>query len=115
VRPLAAELLTHARTERELPKPGPWAPAPPCPPELAEVLGLWWLEADEIILSWRRGGLHAHMTNDRYATETGFRADGPGRYRTLSGRFQGELLVIDDGPGGAVIHWATYRLHRTFG
>ncbi|MGV9678552.1 serine hydrolase domain-containing protein [Nocardia sp. NPDC003482] len=109
---LAAEVTFDAIATQPSPSPAVWTPAPPCPPEMAELLGSWWMESDETVFTWRGDGLHAHLASDPAATDTHFAEEGPGRFRAVAGRFRGELLLVTRTEGRIELHWATYLLTR---
>ncbi|MCC3328300.1 serine hydrolase domain-containing protein [Nocardia abscessus] len=110
---LALEVLEMAAAAQQ-PKPTlTWHPAPPCPQHIQPMLGSWWSEADELVFRWERDGLHATLLSDPVAGGTRFIEEAPGRFRAAAGRLQGELLEIDQTPGGVEMRWATYPLTRT--
>jgi CubicO group peptidase (beta-lactamase class C family) len=103
-------------------EPPPWRPDADAPPEELEgVLGRWWAEGSEVVLSYREGKLRA-----KYPSVPGergvaiFEREAPDRYRVASGVERGELLrVVRDGEGNVEkLYWATYpftREPRAFG
>lgn len=110
---LALEILERA-AEVHHPTPAlPWTPAAPCPQHIQPILGSWWSEADEVVFRWERDGLHAALLSDPVAGRTHFVEEGPGRFRAVEGRLQGELLEVDRKSGGIEMRWATYPLTRT--
>jgi CubicO group peptidase (beta-lactamase class C family) len=96
------------------PMPRPWRPTEPPPPELDGVLGNWWTEGWEFVLTYREGSLRAAAAGSVREPAV-FEPVGPDRYRTVSGRERGELLEIHrDGDGRPVrLSWATYAMTRT--
>ncbi|MFF3569228.1 serine hydrolase domain-containing protein [Nocardia jiangxiensis] len=110
---LAAEVTAAAIAAQPAPPPEVWTPAPPCPPEVTELLGSWWTESDETVFTWRHDGLHAHLASDPAATDTRFVQEAPGRFRAAAGRFHGELLLATHANGNVELRWATYPLTRT--
>jgi CubicO group peptidase (beta-lactamase class C family) len=113
--------LAEKTLELAPPEPPPWLPQPAAPPELAGLLGRWWSEGSEFVFEWRDGRLQArHLAVPAYRQVSVFAADGPDRYRVVSGRERGELLrVVRDERGEvAKLYWATYPFTRspaTFG
>jgi CubicO group peptidase (beta-lactamase class C family) len=102
-------------------EPEPWEPdARPTPPEIAALLGRWWSEGEETILTYRRGRLEARRADDPPDKEPSvFVQEGPDLFRASSGRERGEALRVErDDAGEAVrLYWATYpffRAPRTF-
>ncbi|HEY0387966.1 MAG TPA: serine hydrolase domain-containing protein [Gaiellales bacterium] len=111
---LASGLLDDAR---ELVPEGheAWRPGDPPPSELAGVLGRWWSEGEEFVFSHRDGKLHARWAGSSEDSPPAvFQADGPDRYRGISGRERGELLaVLRDGSGRVrELRWAGYPFTR---
>ena len=102
----AAELMA--------PMPEPWRPADAPPQELEGVLGNWWTEGWEFVLTYRGGQLRATAVGSVRPPAV-FEPEGPDRYRTVSGRERGELLEIHrDADGRPVrLSWATYAMTRT--
>ena len=101
--------------------PEAWEPNPePAPPELASLLGRWWSEGEETILTYRRGRLEARRADDSPDKEPSvFVQEGPDVFRVESGRERGEVLRVerDDAGEPVRLYWATYpffRAPRTF-
>jgi CubicO group peptidase (beta-lactamase class C family) len=93
----------------------PWAPGAPVPPDAEGLLGRWWSEGTEFVVSWRAGSLEARIADAPSARPPAvFRPDGTDRWRTESGREQGELLRVVRDESGAVVklYWATYAFTR---
>ncbi|MGW5218760.1 serine hydrolase domain-containing protein [Nocardia sp. NPDC004085] len=110
---LALEILEMAAAAQQPTPALPWSPAAPCPQHIQPMLGSWWSEADEVVFSWERDGLHATLLSDPEAGGTHFVEEGPGRFRAVEGRLQGEVLEVDRKPNGIEMRWATYPLTRT--
>lgn len=111
---LAVQLAEKA-LELAPPEPSQWRPEPGAPPEVAGLLGHWWSEGSELVFEWRGGRLEArHLAVPEYRQLSVFAADGPDRYRVVSGRERGELLRIERDERGEVakLYWATYPLTR---
>lgn len=112
---LALQLLEDS-LDAEPPPVEPWVPGDPPPVDVRPLLGHWWTEGSELVISWH-GRLEARLVaaptwRDPAVFE---RLDGePERWRTVSGRESGELLRVVRAPDGSVItlHWATYALTR---
>ncbi|WP_157171090.1 serine hydrolase domain-containing protein [Nocardia araoensis] len=110
---LALEILEMAAAVQQPTPVLPWSPAPPCPEHIRPILGSWWSEADEVVFRWERDGLYASLLSDPVTGRTHFVEEGPGRFRAVEGRLQGELLEVDRKPSGIEMRWATYPLTRT--
>ena len=99
----------------------PWQPEAVPPPEVAELLGIWWTEGIPFVFWWEDGKLRARPTeSEKPRAVSVFEADGPDSFRVAEGRERGELLrVVRDSAGGiAKLYWATYPVTRepsTFG
>jgi CubicO group peptidase (beta-lactamase class C family) len=92
-----------------------WVPAA-IPSQLDGMLGQWWTEGSEIVLSLRGGRFRADLTEGAPGRNVSyFEADGPDRWRVVEGRERGELLRAVRGEDGAVekLYFATYPLTRT--
>jgi hypothetical protein len=93
----------------------PWQPGEAVPLELEPLLGPWWTEGHQIVLSWRRGRLEAKLLDGVPGRDTSYlEPDGPDRFRSVEGRERGELLrvVRDENGGVEKLYFATYPLRR---
>ena len=100
------------------PEPEPWRPAGEVPADLAPLLGRWWTEGDEVVLSYRNGKLELRAAAAAPTLPPSvFEPAGPERFRGVSGPEEGELLeVVREGDGTVEkLYWATYPLKRTPG
>jgi CubicO group peptidase (beta-lactamase class C family) len=116
---VAVEEITAELAERALelyaPEQEPWRPESEPPPEVAELLGIWWTEGVPFVFWWEGGRLRARPTeSDKPRALSVFEAAGPDVFRVSEGRERGELLrVIRDGDGTiAKLYWATYPVTR---
>lgn len=92
-----------------------WTPGDPAPPEVEPLLGPWWTEGHQIVLSWRKGRLEAKLLGGVPGRDTSFFApEGEDRFRSVEGRERGELLrVVRDAAGDVEkLYFATYPLRR---
>ena len=101
----------------ELDPPGlaPWTPQDEAPEALRPLLGRWWSEGHEFVFFCRDGKLHARLDPPRPGAEPAvFEPAGDDRFRTVSGRENGEWLrVARDGQGAVTkLYWATYAFTR---
>ncbi len=111
---LAAELLETV-LEADPPDPAGWRPGEPPPPAVLGMLGRWWAEGSELVVSWRRDRVECRSVDaPEHQPPAVFAADGEDRWRVASGREQGELLrVVRDSDGTvARMYWAGYPLTR---
>jgi hypothetical protein len=112
--------LVNAWLENDPPAPSPWVAGPPVPADVEPLLGRWWTEGAEWVLSWRGGRLEAAPAGAPATfVPWAFERDGDS-FRTVSGLEAGEALrVVRDAEGNVVkLYWATYPLTRhpaTFG
>jgi CubicO group peptidase (beta-lactamase class C family) len=112
--------LVETTIEDAPPTPA-WLPDEGPPDEVAAMLGRWWTEGYELLVSWRDGALRSELVGasawNRHST---FAQDGDDRWRCVEGRERGELLrVVRDEDGTPVrLYFATYPCTRepsTFG
>jgi CubicO group peptidase (beta-lactamase class C family) len=88
-----------------------WTPTP-VPEHLTGVLGRWWSEGDELLITWTGHHLRAALTRDPRSGSL-FTEVGPDVYRVTEGRWFGEeLRVLRDGREVASLEWATYPFTR---
>jgi CubicO group peptidase (beta-lactamase class C family) len=92
---LALKLI--AETVEQWPvAPKPWQVEAPPPPELERLLGIWFMEGDQLVLRWREGTLEAQFTEaPDWALPAVFDRDEQGRWRVVSGWEQGEELRLE--------------------
>ncbi len=101
--------------------PALWTPAGAPPAALDGVLGRWWTEGEEMILSLRGGRFQAELCDGPVGRNISYlEPDGPDRWRVVDGRERGELVraVRDDDGTVTKLYFATYPLTRapaTFG
>ena len=83
-------------------EPEPWRPEAEPPPEVAELLGIWWTEGTPFVFWWEGGRLRARPTeSDKPRAVSVFEPAGRDRFRVAEGRERGELLrVVRDADGG---------------
>jgi CubicO group peptidase (beta-lactamase class C family) len=108
--------LAETALEELAPELEPWRPEEAPPAEIAPLLGRWWSEGDESIISWRGGKLEARLADAPPEREPSvFEPEGDDRFRVVSGRERGESLrVVRDEHGEVVkLYWATYPFTRT--
>ncbi len=96
--------------------PEPWSVGDPPPDDVVPLLGLWFVEAAQVVFRWREGKLEARF--DRVADwqpSSVFERQTADRWRTVSGPEQGEALRIERAEDGSVkrmIFWAGYPVTR---
>ena len=92
-----------------------WSPEDAPPAEAEPLLGRWWTEGHELVLSWRKGRLEAKLVDGVPGRDTSFfeRLDDD-LYRCVEGRERGELLRVVRAGDGSVekLYFATYPLRR---
>jgi CubicO group peptidase (beta-lactamase class C family) len=96
-------------------EPAPWEAADRVPPELEPLLGRWWTEGSEVVISFRKGALELRdPTAPTSVPPSVFRQEAENRFRGVSGPEEGELLeVVRDSSGDVTkLYWATYPLKR---
>ncbi len=96
-------------------EPELWRGEQPPPPEVDELLGVWWSEGSQFVFCWRHGRLEARLVGaSPHAQPAVFGQEGRGAYRVVSGRERGERLEVVRDESGAVVklYWATYPFTR---
>jgi CubicO group peptidase (beta-lactamase class C family) len=95
--------------------PEAWRIGEPPPGDAVTILGIWFMEAARLVFRWREGKLEARFdgTPD-WQPSSVFERETNDRWRTVSGREQGEALRIVRGPDGSVeqMVWAGYPVTR---
>jgi CubicO group peptidase (beta-lactamase class C family) len=92
-----------------------WQPEAEPPPDVAELLGMWWVEGTPFVFWWERGRLRARPTeSEKPRVVSLFEPAGPDLFRVAEGRERGELLrVVRDERGEVTkLYWATYPVTR---
>ena len=95
--------------------PEPWRAGEPPPDDVVPLLGIWFVEAAQIVLRWREGRLEGRYVGMLdWEPSAVFEREADDRWRTVSGPEQGEALRIERGPDGAVSRmiWAGYPVTR---
>jgi CubicO group peptidase (beta-lactamase class C family) len=111
---LALELAVAA-LEELAPAPAAWVPDEAVPETIEPLLGPWWTEGHELVLSWRAGRLEARLVDGAPGRDVSrFEPDGEDRFRVVEGRERGELLRVVRGEDGTVekLYFATYPVRR---
>jgi CubicO group peptidase (beta-lactamase class C family) len=110
-----AVALADTVTEHDPVEPEPWRPGRSVPPELADLVGVWYSEGSpftftvrEDRLEARADGLPGHKPSSR------FEQVAPDLFRTVAGRENGEMLRVTRDTEGRVtkMNWATYLVTR---
>ena len=92
-----------------------WLPGEQPPTELEPILGRWWTEGHEVVISWRKGRLEALLVAGAPGRNVSYlEPAGDDRWRVAEGRERGELLrVVRDADGGIEkLYFATYPMRR---
>jgi CubicO group peptidase (beta-lactamase class C family) len=92
-----------------------WRPEGGVPEDVTSMLGRWWSEGSELVLTWRQGRLHLEALAYPAGRNVSWLAcEADDRWRIVEGRELGELLrVVRDDTGTAVkLYVATYPLTR---
>ena len=111
---LALDLAREA-LERLPRTPEVWRPDEGAPPEVAPMLGRWWSEGAELLLTWDRGRLRLEALDGVPGRNLSWLTrEADDRWRIVEGRERGELLrVVRDETGGpAKLYVATYPVTR---
>src|SRR5262245_8672235 len=76
--------------------PEPWRVEDPPPDDVVPLLGIWYLEGDQVTFRWRDGKLEARSPDDPdWKPPAVMRRDDDDRWRVESGGEQGELLRVE--------------------
>jgi CubicO group peptidase (beta-lactamase class C family) len=112
--PLAADLVGTTVSEWPVPVE-PWRAGDPPPEDVVPLLGIWFMEASQLVFRWRDGKLEAQFADALdWQPPAVFEKETDDRWRTVSGPEHGEALkiVLDaDGTIGRLI-WAGYPVTR---
>jgi CubicO group peptidase (beta-lactamase class C family) len=99
-----------------LPKaPDAWAPGDVVPAAIEPLLGPWWTEGHELVLSWRGGRLEARLVDGAPGRDVSrFEPEGEDSFRVVEGRERGELLRVVRDADGVIekLYFATYPVRR---
>jgi hypothetical protein len=76
--------------------PKPWQVEDAPPEDVLPLLGIWFMEGDEIIFRWREGRLEAQFRDAAdWDPPAVFRRESDDRWRIVSGFEHGELLRVE--------------------
>lgn len=95
--------------------PEPWRPDEGAPADVAPLLGRWWSEGSELVLSWSGGRLRLELVDGPPGRSVSWLVpEADERWRIVEGRELGEpLRVVRDESGSPVkLYVATYPLTR---
>jgi len=98
--------------------PEPWRADSGAPEDVAPLLGRWWSEGSELVLSWKDGRLRLELAGGPPGRSVSWLApEGDDRWRIVEGRELGEVLRVarDEHGAPAKLYVATYPLTRTPG
>jgi CubicO group peptidase (beta-lactamase class C family) len=93
-----------------------WLPGAEPPPEVRELLGPWWTEGNELVLSYVGGRFQAELVKGPAGRRVSwFEQETADHFRVVEGRERGEQLrVVRDDTGAVVkLYFATYPVTRT--
>ena len=90
-----------------------WTPEQPHA-DLAELLGSWWSEGEELVLEVREGELWMRVAAGSPLDDTRFAREDEATFRAVAGRERGERLeLVRDADGNlAKLYFATYAVTR---
>jgi CubicO group peptidase (beta-lactamase class C family) len=89
---LALKLVAET-VERWPAPPKPWQVDEPPPDEVVPLLGIWFMEGDQVVFRWRDGKLEARFPDDAdWQPPAVFERVDDDRWRIVSGWEEGELL-----------------------
>ncbi len=92
-----------------------WRPDDGAPDVVSPLLGRWWSEGSELVLSWKGGRLRLELVDGPPGRSVSWlRQEGDDRWRIVEGRELGEVLraVRDENGVPVKLYVATYPLTR---
>jgi CubicO group peptidase (beta-lactamase class C family) len=95
--------------------PKPWRAGDPSPEDVVPLLGIWFMEATQIVFRWRDGKFEARYAGMLdWEPSSVFEQETPDRWRTVSGGERGEALRIERGEDGSIARlvWSGYPVTR---
>jgi CubicO group peptidase (beta-lactamase class C family) len=95
--------------------PEAWRVGEPPPDDVVSLLGIWFMEAMQLVFRWKEGKLEARFDGiPDWRPSSVYEREADDRWRTVSGPEQGEALRIVRGPDGSVesMVWAGYPVTR---
>ena len=110
-----AQTLADLVIEHDPVEPEPWRPGTVVPPELAELVGVWYSEGSPFTFTVRQGRLEARAHDlPEHKPASRFVQLEPDLFRTVEGRERGELLRVTRDDDGRIekMNWATYLVTR---
>ena len=110
--------LVGATVERRPVPPEPWRVEEPPPEAILPLLGIWFLEGDQVVVRWKDGTLELRFPDlPSWKPSSVLRREADDVWRTESGIEQGERLRVEREADGSVrrLVWAGYPMLRTPG
>jgi CubicO group peptidase (beta-lactamase class C family) len=95
--------------------PEPWRVGAAPPDDVVPLLGIWFLEATQLVARWRDGKLELrYLEAEDWEPSSVLEQETDDRWRTVSGPEQGEALRIQRDDGGSIerLIWAGYPVTR---
>jgi CubicO group peptidase (beta-lactamase class C family) len=95
--------------------PEPWSVGEPPPEDVVPLLGIWFMEASQLVFRWREDRLEARFAEALdWEPSSVFEREAEDRWRTVSGPEHGEALRIERASDGSVTRmvWAGYPVTR---
>lgn len=93
----------------------PWRVGEPPPDDVVPLLGIWFMEATQLVVRWREGRPEARFAEMLdWEPSAVFEREADDRWRTVSGPEHGEALRIEREEDGSVTRlvWAGYPVTR---
>jgi CubicO group peptidase (beta-lactamase class C family) len=88
--------LVAVTNERWPVSPEPWQVEQPPPDDVVPLLGIWFMEGSQLVVSWRDGTLEARFPEDAdWKPPAVFRREAEDRWRIVSGWEHGEVLRVE--------------------
>jgi CubicO group peptidase (beta-lactamase class C family) len=112
--PLGLDLV-RATVEEWPVAPEPWRVGDPPPDDVAPLLGIWFMEATQLVFRWRDGKLEVRSPDDAdWEPSSILERETDDRWRTVSGPEHGEAVRVVRAEDGSIVRliWGGYPVTR---
>jgi CubicO group peptidase (beta-lactamase class C family) len=112
--PLGLDLV-RATVEEWPVAPEPWRVGDPPPDDVAPLLGIWFMEATQLVFRWRDGKLEVRSPDDAdWEPSSILERETDDRWRTVSGPEHGEAVRVVRADDGSIVRlvWGGYPVTR---
>jgi CubicO group peptidase (beta-lactamase class C family) len=112
--PLGLDLV-RATVEEWPVAPEPWRVGDPPPDDVVPLLGIWFMEATQLVFRWRDGKLEVRSPDDAdWEPSSILERETDDRWRTVSGPEHGEAVRVVRAEDGSIVRliWGGYPVTR---